>query len=288
MNTIDVMRNFPDEESCVSFLEEKRWSNEVCCPRCGSVDVNRRSKTDTLLGWNCKDCNSSFNVKTGTIFQGTKIPLDVWFIGISMFSNAKKSISSCQLARDLGMNQKSAWYMAMRIRKAMKTNDPLLKGILEADETYVGGKPRKGRDKKSKRGRGTKKSPVVGVMERGGRVVADVLEAVTGEKLKDFIMPNVSPNESILMTDQFKGYNALDGLIERHVVNHQECYVAEDGVTHTNTIEGFWAGIKRAFYGTHHHYSKKWIQSYIDEAVFKYNHREDDIFESFFDVCLKT
>ena len=267
MNIIEVMRNFPDEKSCVSFLEEKRWSSGVCCPRCGSVDVNRRSKTDPLLGWNC-------NVKTGTIFQGTKSPLDTWFIGISMISNAKKGISSCQLARDLGMNQKSVWFMAMRVRKAMKTNDPLLIGIIEADETYVGGKPRKGRDKKSKRGRGTKKSPVVGAVERGGRVVANVMETITGKKLKDFLLSNINPEKSILMTDQYPSYNALDDSVERFVVNHQELYVAEDGVTHTNTIEGFWAGIKRAFYGTHHHYSKKWIQRYIDEAVFKYNHRK--------------
>ena len=162
------------------------------------------------------------------------------------------------------------------------------RGILEADETYVGGKPRKGNNKKSKRGRGTDNAPVVGVVERDGEVVAKYMSSLSGQQLKDFIMPNISPDESILMTDQFTGYKGLDDSVERHVVNHQERYVNEDGVTHTNTIEGFWAGIKRAFYGTHHHYSKKWIQRYIDEAVFKYNHRKENIFEEFFKVCFSN
>ena len=104
----------------------------------------------------------------------------------------------------------------------------------------------------------------------------------------NFILGNSLPKKSILITDQYLGYTHLDGHVERFVVNHKECYVAPDGVTHTNTIEGFWAGVKRAHYGTHRHYSKKWLQHYIDEAVFKYNHRHEDIFDAFFDVCFNV
>ena len=198
------------------------------------------------------------------------------------YLNAKKSISSCQLARELDMNQKSAWYMAMRIREKMSDNDELLKGIVEADETYVGGKPRA----KSKRGRGTNKSPVIGVVERGGRVVAKFMKVLSGENIREFILSNVSPEESILMTDEFRSYTSLDEDIERHVIHHQERYVSEDGVTHTNTIESFWACVKRSFHGTHHHYSKKWLPLYIMESCWKYNHRKDDeIFMRFFDEC---
>ena len=288
MNVIEIMENFPDENSCAQFLIDKRWGNDVCCIHCGSVAIVRRNKVDLLKGWNCKDCGSTFTVKSQTIFHGSRIPLRKWVMGISIVSNAKKGVSSYQLARELNMNQKSAWYMEMRIRKAMKDNDCLLQGILEADETYVGGKPRKGRDKGGKRGRGTKKTPVIGVIERGGRVRAKAVFNLKGYKLKKFILENSIPNRSILMTDEYQSYKELDGSISRYVCNHKARFVNEDGITHTNTIESFWAGIKRAYKGTHHHYTKKWIQRYIDEAVFRWNHRNDDIFDSFFDVCFQN
>ena len=207
----------------------------MCCIHCGSEKVGRKNKNEIATGWNCYDCGSSFSATAGTIFHGTKIALQKWFLAISNLSNAKKSISSCQLARDLDMNQKSAWYMAMRLREKMRDSDEWLKGIVEADETYVGGKPRA----KSKRGRGTTKSPVIGVVERGGRVVAKFMKVLSGENIREFILSNVSPDESILMTDEFRSYNSLDEDIERHVIHHQERYVSEDGVTHTNTIESF-------------------------------------------------
>ena len=119
------------------------------------------------------------------------------------------------------------------------------------------------------RGRGTNKSPVIGVVERGGRVVAKFMKVLSGENIREFILSNVSPDESILMTDEFRSYNSLDEDIERHVIHHQERYVSEDGVTHTNTIESFWACVKRSFYGTHHHYSKKWLPLYIMESCWK-------------------
>ena len=282
MDILNLMKEFRDQESCLKFIEEKRWKHGVCCIHCGSEKVGRKNKHKIVNGWNCYDCGSSFSATAGTIFHATKIPLQKWFLAISMLSTAKKSISSCQLARDLDMNQKSAWYMAMRLREKMSDNDELLKGIVEADESYVGGRPRT----KSKRGRGTNKSPVIGVVERGGRVVAKFIKVLSGENIREFILSHVSPDESILMTDEFRSYTSLDEDIKRHVIHHQERYVSEDGVIHTNTIESFWACVKRAFHGTHHHYSKKWLPLYIMESCWKYNHRKDDnIFMRFFDEC---
>lgn len=159
----------------------------------------------------------------------------------------KKSISSTALARHLNMNQKSAWYMEMRIRRYMEDEDELLKGIVEADETYIGGKPRyrnKRGIEKSKRGRGTKKASVIGAVERGGKVVAKLISDVTTRSINRFVTNNVDIKNTTLMTDEYKGYNDL----ERNVISHKEKkYV--DGDIHTNTVEGFWSEVKRACRG---------------------------------------
>ena len=120
MDILTIMKEFPNQESCLRFIEEKRWKHGVCCIHCGSEKVGRKNKNEIATGWNCYDCGSSFSATAGTIFHGTKIALQKWFLAISNLSNAKKSISSCQLARDLDMNQKSAWYMAMRLREKMR------------------------------------------------------------------------------------------------------------------------------------------------------------------------
>ena len=143
MDLIKIFRRFPDHESCIEHLENVRFEDEPYCPLCGGLKVARKADGERVGRWNCYDCKSSFNVLSGTIFQKTKIDLQKWFLAIGILLNAKKSVSSHQLARDLDMTQQTAWYMAMRIRKAMATNGELLQGIIEADECYVGGKPRK-------------------------------------------------------------------------------------------------------------------------------------------------
>jgi len=188
MNLLTIFSRFPDQEACIEFLENVRWGQAANCPHCGATTVARKSEGDRVGRWNCHGCNASFNVLSGTIFEKTRIPLQKWFLAIGLLVNAKKSVSSCQLARDLDMNQKSAWYMQQRIRAAMLTEEgDLLRGIVEVDETYVGGKPRKPNrhdgDRRQKfTGRGTKKTPVVGAVERGGRVVARVAENGVGAK----------------------------------------------------------------------------------------------------------
>ena len=149
MNLISVFNKFPNQQSCIDHLEAIRWPEKAFCPLCGSDRVARKAEGQKVGRWNCHNCTSSFNVLSGTIFQGTRVPLQKWFLAISLMANAKKSLSSFQLARDLELNQKTAWFMQQRIRAAMASADgDLLQGIIEADETYLGGKPRH-KDKKT-------------------------------------------------------------------------------------------------------------------------------------------
>ena len=284
MNLLTVFSKFPDQESCIEHLEAVRYRNGAYCPHCGSMDVARKSDGDRVGRWNCHDCKSSFNVLSDTVMEKTRIPLQKWFLGISLMINAKKSLSSYQLGRDLALNQKAALYMQHRIRAAMVEDKTLLHGIVEADETYVGGKPRKSNERKddepSPRGRGTKKTPVIGAVERGGKVTAQVGHDLTGKGILHFIRKSVDPEGSVLITDEYKAYNAINRYMPHTVVNHQKRYA--DGMTHTNTIEGFWALVKRAWYGSHHKYAVKYMPLFIAEATWKYNQRENaDAFSTF-------
>lgn len=287
MNLMEVMKRFPNQESCIEHLEKIRWGDDPRCPFCDSRKINRRKETETgkIGRWGCQECRASFRVLHGTVFHGTKVPLQKWFLAISLMVNAKKSLSSCQMARDLEMNQMTAWRMMHKIRAEMATKgNTLLKGIIEADETYIGGKPRKGNKRKDdepvKRGRGTSKTAVIGAVERGGHVIAKVADDLTGQSIMRFIKDIASVDESELMTDEFKGYLTIGKEMKHHIVNHKEQYV--DGDVHTNTIEGFWSLLKRAWYGTHHHYTVVWTPLYVAEACYKYNYRNhDNVFDKF-------
>ena len=210
MNLIEVMERFPDQESCIEHLERIRWGGTPVCPHCGCIEVVRK-KEDSVgrVGrWHCSACQASFKVTHGTVFHGTKIPLQKWFLAISLTLNAKKGLSSYQLQRDLELNQKTAWYILTRIRAEMsKKGGALLQGIIEADEAYIGGKPRKENKKEdrepAKRGRGTDKTAVIGAVERGGKVVAQVAENLTGRTILKFIKKAVKIEDSELMTDEF-------------------------------------------------------------------------------------
>ena len=219
MNLIDIFRKFPTEESCYAHLERVRFGQQAYCPHCGGIKVAHKADGDRVGRWNCHDCHGSFNVLSGTVFQKTRIPLQKWFLAIGLIVNAKKSISSCQLARDLDMTQQAAWYMQQRIRAEMATDQrDLLQGIVEADETYIGGKPRKGNKRddddntQNPRGRGTRKTPVIGAVERHGNVVAKVADQpgdLTGRGILRFVQSSVDPEASILITDEFSAYRAI-------------------------------------------------------------------------------
>lgn len=278
MNLIDVFERFPDQESCIEHLERVRWHGTPHCPHCGSVTVKRKKEDGVgrVGRWHCADCKASFKVTHGTVFHGTKIPLQKWFLAISLILNAKKGLSSYQLQRDLDLNQKTAWYILTRIRAEMsKKGGALLQGIVEADETYIGGRPRKENKKEdrepAKRGRGTDKTAVIGVVERGGKVVAEVAEKLTGRRILEFIKRAVKIEDSKLMTDEYHAYNAIGREMKHQIVNHQEQFV--DGDVHTNTIEGFWSLLKRAWYGSHHHYTTGFTPLYVAERCYVYNYR---------------
>ena len=179
--------------------------------------------------------------------------------------------------------------MQQRIRAAMLSEEePLLQGIVEADETYIGGKPRKKNnrddDTPAPPGRGTGKTPVLGAVERGGRVVAQVASTIKGKDILRFLVGRVDPQGTLLITDEFKAYNATKGIFNRAMINHKRQYV--DGDRHTNTMEGFWALVKRAWYGSHHQYSKRYMPLFIAESCWKYNNREnEDPFTTFMKGC---
>ena len=289
MNLVTIFERFPDQEACIEHLERVRFSVQSYCPLCGGLKVARKSDGARLGRWNCRDCKSSFNVLSGTIMEKTKLPLQKWFLAIGIIVNAKKSVSSCQLARDLGMNQKSAWYMQQRIRSAMaSTQGAMLQGIVEADETYVGGKPRKKNrrddDTPNKRGRGTKKTPVLGAVERGGNVAVCMTERTRARDILRFIQKNVDPRGSVLVTDEYTPYRAVEDMMAHAVINHSRAYA--EGATHTNTIESFWSLLKRAWFGSHHKYTTDWMPLFIGEQAWKWNHRRDeDSFGSFMREC---
>ena len=290
MNLFEILNRFPDQRSCIDHLERIRFGDEPYCPLCGDMDVARKKERNLVGRWNCHGCNSSFNVLSKTIFQGTHMPLQKWFAAIALILNAKKSLSSCQLARDIDMTNPTAWYMQQRIRAAMASGQlPLLKGIIEADETYVGGRPRRRKnrkdgDQKNKRGRGTKKTPVLGAVQRSGNVTACVAEDTTGRSIIDFLTRTVDTQESVLISDEYHAYGIVRRFMPHSVINHSVAYA--DGSTHTNTIEGFWSLLKRAWYGSHHHYRKHYMPLYVAEACYKYNNRKNEnVFEAFLKEC---
>ena len=171
MDLATVFEKFPNQEACIAHLETARWGDTPVCPHCGSENAARKKENKRIGRWNCHDCKSSFNVLSKTIFQKTKMPLQKWFLAISLILNAKKSLSSHQLARDLSITQPSAWYMKMRIRKAMVDNDIFLHGIVEADETWVAtaGSKKHDDDDPPIRGRGSKQQKVIGAVARDGK-----------------------------------------------------------------------------------------------------------------------
>lgn len=283
MKLTEITRRWPDRETAMAHLEKVRWNGHVVCPYCGSDKTcTHASKDKSLPRWQCQDCHKAFSATVGTIFHHTHLPLNTWFLALAIMLNAKKNVSNAQLARDLGLPYKTTWSLALRIRSAMMT-DPaqkrLFHGIVEMDEVYIGGKPRKGngsqKHKNAKRGRGTKKMTVVGIVERHGSVVTEVFgnKPVTGKNLKGFYQRAVDAANAILMTDEWGGYKNFGHFTQHHAVNHKVAYVVGD--THTNTIEGFWALVKRSWYGQHHWYSRKWAHHYISETGFKYNNRNN-------------
>ncbi|WP_298898528.1 IS1595 family transposase [uncultured Psychroserpens sp.] len=273
---LDLIQAFPDEQSCIDHLEILRWNGNVVSP------FDSTSKVYNCKGnkYKCKETGRYFNVKTNTIFDNTKMPLQKWFIAIWLVTSHKKGISSLQLGRDLGITQKSAWFMLQRIRNCFGLNDDdqdKLQGEVEIDETYVGGKmknrpARVRKDQTQDIKDHYKKSAVLGMVERGGDVRAMHVVDATELSLLPPIVNNISYDASIY-SDELTSYNKLKRVYDHRTVKHgQGEYVR--GRVSTNSIESFWALLKRGIYGIYHFTSKKHLQLYVDEFVFRYNTRK--------------
>ena len=323
MDLVSITKKFPTELSAIEFFEKARWKNKKVCPYCKSAKIGRRNKD---YRFHCKKCKRSFSVKTKSFLHNTRLPLKTWLYAFALITDAKKGISAKQIERNLGISYDTAWNMGMKIRKLMAA-EPIkkMKGITEMDETFVGGKPRwgadpyamstkkrvdldkrlkelkakgivieKGKSKPKKpainvkRGRGTKKIPVVGIAQRDGDVVAMVMQSLTFKNLKKMVQEHVEKEKSVVITDEYKGYNQLDTVIEHIKIDHNKRLYSYKGVN-TNTIESFWAIVKRGIMGQYHKVSLKYLPEYITEFVFKYNNRnEDDMFETLVNNAVKN
>lgn len=272
MDLHEIYTKFKSDRECHSYLIDLRWPDGVKCVYCSCSIVYKRSYGN---GLKCRGCNKSFTATVGTIFHGSNLPLIKWLLAISQILAAKKGISSLQLSRTIQVNKNTAWYMQQRIRNAMKS-DIILKGIVEADETYVGGalgnmkKHKKQKRNPQKKGM-THKQAVLGLFERtSGSVTLRALVHANGENIKPILKDQIS-SESELVTDGFGGYSGMDKHFSKHIKVNHEKGIYSQGNYHTNNIEGFFTIIKRAIVGQYHRISKEHLQSYLDEIVFKKN-----------------
>ena len=268
INLVELIERFHDEDRCRAYLEKMRWPDGVRCLRCGESSVSRRKQRQQ---YQCNSCRYDFSVTAGTIFHDTHLPLWKWFLAVYLIVEAKKGVSANQLKRTLGVTYKTAWYLSHRIRAALKEADAqLLKGIVEADETFVGGKV-----EGMGRGYQGNKTVVVGAFERDGAIRLQVVRGRDRETLQGFIRENVAGDAQAIYTDDWKAYEGIaDQDTEHETVNHSEGEYVR-GSVHTNSMENVWSLLKRSIVGSYHQVSAKHLDAYLDELEFRFNNREN-------------
>lgn len=287
MTLADFDRMFPSEEACWTYLLSQRWPKGVTCPRCDNDHVYASKARP--WHWQCMNCGPKprspyrFSLKTGTIFEETKKPLLTWFKVLHLMLTSKKGISAAQIHRLIGSGSyETAWYMCMRLRAAMHDPDfRQLMGIVEVDETYIGGKNanRPLSKRFNLKGRGAVgKTTVIGAISRKGNVTCQIIEDTSTETLSRFVRRAVSEKVDLVATDEGAGYQKLYQAFRHETVDHKALEYVR-GEVHTNNIESFWSLLKRGVIGTYHHVSKKYLPLYLAEFQFRHNNRrEADIF----------
>jgi transposase-like protein len=268
INLVELIDRFHSEDSCRARLEELRWPEGVECPRCNSKSIARMEDRHQ---YQCRSCRYQFSVTAGTIFHDTHLPLWKWFLAVYLIVESKKGISASQLKRMIGVTYKTAWYLAHRIRDALNEVDAqLLRGIVEVDETFVGGKV-------EGKGRGYKgnKTVVVGAMQRNGNICLQVVRGTDREVLHGFIRENTAGDTQAIYTDEWPAYKGIVDKDTKHeAVKHRDKEWAR-GEVHTNSIENVWSLLKRSIVGSYHQVSAKHLDAYLDELEFRFNNREN-------------
>lgn len=276
VDLIKLFDQFGSEDKCHAFLEELRWPDGVECPRCGSDKISRIAKRRQF---DCDACRYQFSVRVGTLFHDSKLPLWKWFLAVYMMGESKKGVSANQLKRMLGVSYKTAWYLCHRIRAAMHDESaPLLRGIVEADETYVGGKLRPGTYKtgrEAKQHRLDNKTVVLGAVQRGGEVRLRMAPDSSSESVKGFLADVVHDDAEAIYTDEHRAYHGIaDENTCHETVNHSRDEWV-NGKVHTNTVESVWSLFDRSVIGAYHKLSVKHLPAYLDEAAYRWNNREN-------------
>ena len=263
---------FPDDEACLEWLKNRDYPNGIVCKVCQRVTKHHRIKG--RKSFSCDSCGHHYHPTANTIFHKSSTSLHSWFYALYLMASTRCGISAKQIEREVGVSYKTAWRMCKQLRKLLAEDGVMLEGKVEVDETYYGGRPRR---RGGKRGRGAEgKSIVVGLVQRKGRIRPVKADNISSATLTGLVREHVMPRSTVY-TDELSGYARLGtmGYEHKRIHHASKVYVTGEGDIHTNTIEGFWSLLKRGIGGVYHAVSHKYLQAYLDEYAFRYNHRED-------------